>query len=247
MSHYYDLFGGEDPDAILRLCLKIVSSHGRRHFEYLRLLINTVQRGLSRLDRLDIFSIDSIEKQWSDNSALSKRVAKACSNLEAIMIQCRVPLTPPNTRELKRWDDVEVDLQAVYFQFQDIRRRVKSLAANITGLAGLAGNRQALVEQTLSRQEARSVKALTLVGLIFIPLGYTAALFGMQQPYGPLDGQFWTHFAVSLPLVVIVLSTYYLLQFVQREDREVCHEIIRTGLASEAANRPNHLWRVRGA
>jgi hypothetical protein len=99
------------------------------------------------------------------------------------------------------------------------------LNMSITGLAGMAGNRQASEEQKLSLeatkrsiQEARSAKTLTMFGLVFIPLAYTASLFSMADPYGPGKDEFGSYFIVSFPLVTCVIAAYYVVDFGYTQD-----------------------------
>ena len=78
----------------------------------------------------------------------------------------------------------------------------------IGGLASMSGNQQSL-------REARSTKALTLVGLVFIPLAYTAALFSMAGEFGPGGERFWVYFAVAVPGVVVMLGGYFVVDAFQ--------------------------------
>lgn len=55
------------------------------------------------------------------------------------------------------------------------------------------------------------MKAITLLGLVFIPLAFTTSLFGMESPYKPGDDLFWVYFVTSIPLIVVILLAYYVL------------------------------------
>lgn len=57
---------------------------------------------------------------------------------------------------------------------------------SMTGLASIAGNRQAL-------EESKRVKRLNLLALLFIPLAYTSSLFSMQDNYALNKQKFWVY------------------------------------------------------
>ena len=56
------------------------------------------------------------------------------------------------------------------------------------------------------------MKALTILGITFIPLAYVASLFSMSDGYRPGGELFWVYFAVALPLVVLIIIGYYTLE-----------------------------------
>jgi len=55
------------------------------------------------------------------------------------------------------------------------------------------------------------MKALTLINLVCFPLAFTVSFFSMMTLYGPGDERFWLYFDVSVPLMLAVLGTYFLL------------------------------------
>jgi Mg2+ and Co2+ transporter CorA len=78
------------------------------------------------------------------------------------------------------WKDCEKDFQYVYFRLKILKERADNLMQAMTGLASIAGNRQNL-------EEAKRVKRLNLLALLFIPLAYTSSLFSMQDNYAPVS------------------------------------------------------------
>ncbi len=127
--------------------------------------------------------------------------------------------------ELQRWLSPMLDFQFLLLRFRELRHRVECLNSAVTGLASITGNRQAYREQQLaletarrSIREAKSSKAITLLSLIFIPMAYTSSLFSMSVPYGPGQEQFWLYFATAVPLILVVLAGYYILDFGYTDD-----------------------------
>lgn len=91
-------------------------------------------------------------------------------------------------------------------RLQALRHRTECLNSAITGLAKIVGNRQAYKEQQLGVQEAKrsireakSTKAITLLGLFFIPLAYTSSLFSLTDSFAPGGLYFWVYWAASFP------------------------------------------------
>ncbi|KAK4450466.1 hypothetical protein QBC34DRAFT_349219 [Podospora aff. communis PSN243] len=199
---------------------KIIASHYLQLFTFIRSVTSDVQFQMSRLDRMgmDYFDTTFVESgQWSDAQALERRISEYTSDMESLMLGvgiplddkpdvpgCISPVVASGTASTIPWYDTAADLQVLRMRFCDVRRHAEMLNAAITGLTSISGNQKAL-------REARSTKALTLVGLVFIPLAYTATLFSMTESFGPGGERFWVYFAVSVPLIVCVLGAYTVL------------------------------------
>lgn len=198
------------PSAFAR---KLLAAHYLALFTFSRGLVSDVQFHMSRhghaaLDHLALTFVDA--GQWSDAQALERRLGEYCEDVEDVMLRCGIPLADPHLTQAGAadWSDSGVDFQMLRMRLRDVRRRAELLNAAITGLASVSGSQQAL-------REARSTKALTLVGLVFIPLAYTATLFSMAGPFGPGEERFWVYFAVAGPLVLCVLGGYWVLNVVE--------------------------------
>ncbi|KAK3391239.1 hypothetical protein B0H63DRAFT_558071 [Podospora didyma] len=157
----------------------------RKQLAFLNALVSYIQHSMSRHDKLDRFDTQAVEKQWSDVQAFERRASE------------------------NDWRSADADFQFLHMMLKDVQRRIGIMGSSITGLAGIAGNRQTIEEQVLSRREATSVKALTVVGLVFIPLGYASSLFGMTAPYDPGEPLFYVYFAVAGPLSALAFVTYF--------------------------------------
>ncbi|KAG8163847.1 hypothetical protein KVR01_005765 [Diaporthe batatas] len=195
-------FDLEDPASIKLIVSKIIASQYLKQSEYLAAVISQYQWQMSRQERLSI-DVADVEGQWSDSQALDRRMSEYCESLAWNMMQLGIPFEEPDVRSVKDWRDINVDYQFLYKQFQDTRHRAEQLSSLITGLASMAGNRQSVFE-------AKSTKTLTVLGLVFIPLAYTASLFSMAEPYAPGNRLFWVYFAISVPLIGLLMAVYYL-------------------------------------
>ena len=208
-----------DPSSPRIFVEKIAASHYLKLAEFLQSTIEVVQFNLSRQRDLTSFEISAVEEQWSDVQAWERRIGEYKDDLEAIMLQLRTPFENPNPNHIEDWRDSTTDYQFLYLRFKEIGQRAQNLNGSTAALASLTGSRQAFKEQELSLEatersirEAKSVKALTIMGAVFIPLAYTAALLSMSDPYRPGSELFWVYFVISFPLIGLIVLGYYTLE-----------------------------------
>ena len=60
------------------------------------------------------------------------------------------------------------------------------------------------------RQEAISIEALAIVGLVFLPLSFAASLFGMLSLFELGEQQGWVFFVVAAPLCALAFGVYFI-------------------------------------
>ncbi|KAK1700236.1 hypothetical protein BDP55DRAFT_539876 [Colletotrichum godetiae] len=226
-----------DPESVVNVFLsKIVASHLLKQTEHLRATLSAVQRGLTRKQDLAKLPMTKVEALWSDMQGWERRTGEYLEDVEGIMLQLGIPLspTPPavagtttampppqstgKDNSTAAWSDCSADFQFLHLRFRELRHRAETLNAAVTGLAGITGNRQAYKEQQRSIREAKSTKAVTLLGLVFIPLAYTASVFSIEKPFGPGGELFWVYFVTSAPLILVVMVGYYVLDFGYNDD-----------------------------
>jgi hypothetical protein len=201
-----------DPSSLRIFVEKIAASHYLKLAEFLQSTIEKVQFNLSRRRDLTSFAISAVEEQWSDVQAWERRIGEYKDDLEAIMLQLRIPFENPNLNHMTDWRGSAADFQFLYLRFKEIGQRANSLNGSTAALAGLTGNRQAFKSMEQSIREAKSAKALTIMGAVFIPLAYTASLFSMSDPYRPGGELFWVYFVISFPLIGLIVLGYYTLE-----------------------------------
>lgn len=209
----------DDPTSLRIFAEKIVACHYLKLVEFHQTVIEKIQFNLSRLQDLTSFAMAAVEEQWSGVQALERTVGEHKDDLEAVMLQLQIPLESPDLARLKDWKDNVPDYQYLSLRLKEIGQRANGLNGSTAALAGLTNNRHAVQAQELvleaterSIREAKSVKALTILGIIFIPLAYVASLFSMSDGYRPGEKLFWVYFAVALPLVVLIITGYYTLE-----------------------------------
>ena len=198
---------------------KYVASQYLKLAEFLQSVIEMIQFNLSRHQDLTSFAIAAVEEQWSDVQGLERRIGEYKDDLEAIMLQLRIPFAHPNLKDMTDWKDSTPDYQYLYLRFKEISQRANNLNGSTATLAGLTNNRHAVRAQELaleaterSIREAKSVKALTILGVIFVPLAYVATLFSMSDSYRPGGELFWVYFVVAFPLTGLIWLGYHTLE-----------------------------------
>lgn len=193
---------------------KIIASHYLILHNFMASMLSHQHWILSRREDMSHLEVESVEQQWSDVQSWDRRFNEYCSDIGEVMLRLGIDehaTSTPRTGSGSSWHDSAADFLFLMAQFAQLRDRVRQINAAITGLAGIAGNRQSQREQQVSLRETRRTKALTLIGLMFIPLAYTSALFSMNERFMPGAREFWLYFAVSIPLGLVVLLLYALL------------------------------------
>lgn len=111
------------------------------------------------------------------------------------------------TTATPRWVDPAPDFNYIYLRLKLLKSRADTLIGAMTGLASIAGNRQAL-------DEAKRSKRLTLVGLVFIPLAYSSSLFSMSNQFAPGQSEFWVYWVVAVVLILLTFCGTWALELV---------------------------------
>ncbi|VUC30827.1 unnamed protein product [Clonostachys rosea] len=185
---------------------KIVASHYLQLISYHQANLATMEYPLQRIVGLGQLKIPQLQQQWSDIQLMCARCAHYLKTASSIMMQLGIPLEYPSRGKISdtTWTESNLDFQYVHHELNRLVERALFFNESLTGLTGIVGNEQALTETRRSIREAKAVKALTLVGMVFIPLAFTTGLFSMSDEYLPGMEKFWTFFAVSVPLVLLV-------------------------------------------
>ncbi|KAH6694929.1 hypothetical protein BKA61DRAFT_531694 [Leptodontidium sp. MPI-SDFR-AT-0119] len=205
------------PDVATVFMKKIVASNYMQLIEYLRGVISTIEWQLSRRTDLGI-DIPWVEEQWSSLQALNRRLIEYSDDAEAIMLSLGIPYDRPDPTNIGDWISCNKDYQYIFNRLRALSTRTGLLLSSMTGLAGIAGNSQALNEARRSLKEAKGIKTLTLLAMIFIPLAYCCGLFSMNDMYLPGKHKFWIYLAVSLPLIIVVFLAAFLIDLGYGDD-----------------------------
>lgn len=234
LTTHAPLLDATTPTSVSSLVQKIVASQCLIQTEHVRSALTAVQRGLTRKQDLARMPMRKVEALWSDMQAWERRTGEYLEDLEGIMVQLGIPLSdclfhssPGTASSLAprssgdggmgggnvAWWDCTSDFQFLHHRLLSLRHRAASLNAAVTGLAGISGNRISYKEQQRTIRETKRMKAITLLGLVFIPLAYASSVFSMSGEYAPGGKLFWVYFVASVPLIGVVLAAYYILDY----------------------------------
>jgi hypothetical protein len=196
--------------------LKIICSHYMKLIDYFEVILDRLAKTewrLSRQSDYDDYNLPAVEEQWSSLRLSSRRLSEFSDDLEEIHWDMGIPLfdSGASTARLD-WKSNDKDFQYIYQRLQKLKRKVDELITSAMGLSNIVGSKQALSEARRSVKEAKSTKTLTVVGLVFIPLAYTCALFSMSDQFRPGSNLFWVYFAVSIPLIFLVFAGTFVIQ-----------------------------------
>ncbi|KAL9108929.1 MAG: hypothetical protein Q9227_006325 [Pyrenula ochraceoflavens] len=184
-EHYSSMLEiGDDPLVTTIFLQKIVASHYMTLIKYVKSLLNHLSFRLSQRTKLGDLNTDWVEHGWSDLMVWNWRCNKYCQRVEAIMTSLGIdedsrPLSTDNMSSCAK------DFIGIHRHLVTLRQRSETLASDFNGVATIVLNREALREANRSLQEARSVRVLTLLGMLFLSLSFVSSLLSMAKDYLP--------------------------------------------------------------
>lgn len=167
---------------------KIVAAHSLQLADYIKSVLPSLELKLTT-------GWVEEKEQWKGLQTISRRCGNYRDDLEDTLLSLGYSLTTPSKFTAPSWEDCQVDYQYAYFRMKTLKERADNLMTSMTGLASIAGNHQNL-------EEAKRVKRLNLLALLFIPLAYTSSLFSMQDEYMPNKSQFWVYWVCAIGVVI---------------------------------------------
>ncbi|KAF2035750.1 hypothetical protein EK21DRAFT_53597 [Setomelanomma holmii] len=191
----------EKPQKSALFLKKIVAAHYLQLVDYIKVMLPSLEL------RLTTAWVEE-QDQWKSLQTISRRCGNFRDDIEDTLLSLGYPLDGKLDQSIKArvvdWKDAEKDLQYVYFRLKTLKERADNLTTSMTGLASIAGNRQNL-------EEAKRVKRLNILALLFIPLAYTSSLFSMQDNYAPNKGKFWVYWVAAIAVVAFTSLVTFIL------------------------------------
>lgn len=203
LVHYYmnhaDLFPDDwaDPSRSSLFVKKIVAAHYLQLVDYIKAMLPSLEL------RLTTAWVDE-QEQWKSLQTISRRCGNYQDDIEDTLLSLGYPVDTLDSGRRVAWTDCQKDFQYIYFRLKILKERADTLMQSMTGLASIAGNRQNL-------EEAKRVKRLNLLALLFVPLAYTSSLFSMQDSYAPNKGKFWVYWVSALSVVALTFIITWVL------------------------------------
>jgi hypothetical protein len=203
-KHHSDLLTEEEwktPQRSAIFLQKIVAAHYLQLVDYIKVMLPSLELKLTT-------AWVEEQDQWRSLQTISRRCGNYRDDIEDNLLSLGYPLDGTMSNMTKQsgpdWKDCEKDLQYVYFRLKTLKERADNLTTSMTGLASIAGNRQAL-------EESKRVKRLNLLALLFIPLAYTSSLFSMQDNYAPNKQKFWVYWVSAIGAVAFTSVVTFVL------------------------------------
>ncbi|KAL9620376.1 MAG: hypothetical protein Q9160_005076 [Pyrenula sp. 1 TL-2023] len=201
---------GDDPLTSTTFLQKIIASNYMMLIKYVKSTLNHLSFRLSQRTNLNELDSTWVESGWSDLQVWTWRCNKYCQRVEAIMNS--LGIEEQSRRDLNKLSGTMSitttcgkDFQGIHRQLMGLRERSEMLVSDFNSVAAIILNREALREANRSIQEAKSVRVLTLLGMVFLPLGLASSLLSMSDDYSPGEKNFWIYFAIAIPLVLFVI------------------------------------------
>ena len=208
-----------DPAVSTIFLKKIIASNYLVLIEHGRAMLGTLELSLSRQGQdISELQIAWAEQRWSDLQSWSRRYSEYCENVESIIDDTRI--SSPEEDASNDWLSSKHDFRIIHRKLCNHKRRSEALISSLTGLAGILGSRQTLKEANRSLHEAKRVKILTSLGMVFAPWFLTSGIFSMSDKFLPGAKSFWIYFAVTIPLVPVVFGVAFLITLGYGDDSE---------------------------
>lgn len=193
--------GWEKPETSSIFLKKIVAAHYLQLVDYIKVMLPSLELKLTT-------AWVEEQEQWKSLQTISRRCGNYRDDLEDALLSLGYPVSVifdnPTKLGYTKWTDCEKDYQYAYLRLKILKERADNLTTSMTGLASIAGNRQNL-------EEAKRVKRLNILALLFIPLAYTSSLFSMQDDYAPNHNKFWVYWVSAFGVVAFTsLITFFL-------------------------------------
>lgn len=210
MQYAKDVSVEDDPIIATFFLKKIIASNYMILIGYIGVLLSEVDFDVSRRDRpISGLQTEWVGERWKDLQALNRQLPRYLESVEETMYSFRIPT---KNKVSKTWQNSDEDFYIIQRKLLSLSSRSKDLLASFTGLAGIIGNRKALEEANRSLQEAKNVKTLTFLGMLFLPLSLASGLLSMNGDYLPGGPQFWIYFAIAIPLILCVYGVVFLVK-----------------------------------
>ncbi|KAF1810786.1 hypothetical protein P152DRAFT_483513 [Eremomyces bilateralis CBS 781.70] len=154
----------------------------------------------------------AINTRSLENAWYRFRVQEYLGDIETTILSLGIRWNDPSCTRTQDWRDCRKDFQFAAQRLNALKDYYDRSTNHIIGRAGMQGNRQAIEEAKLAREEQGTLKLLTYVATVFVPLASIASIFSIGDPYKPGSKEFYVYCAVAFPCLFIVLATVLVLE-----------------------------------
>jgi Mg2+ and Co2+ transporter CorA len=101
-------------------------------------------------------------------------------------------------------EDDKKPWKLILYDINFMRLKLQSHIQTLEQTVALATSMVQVLDAQRSIVEAVSVRKLTYIAIIFIPLSWMSSLFGMSDDFAPGQARFWMYFASAVPFTVLL-------------------------------------------
>lgn len=113
--------------------------------------------------------------------------------------------------------DGDLDLLAAYHRLNAMKDRFTAIIDVAVGTLSFIQGQLAAEETETSLKEATLSRKLTFLGLIFVPIAFSASLFSMAGNYQPGGSLFWVYLVVAVVATIVTFLVFFLFTFTPLE------------------------------
>lgn len=220
-----------DPREAFLFPYRILASHWNLQLEYLVSVISNLEKGLLQFEQMDAHpqsekitaEVGALRVLLSDVNGWRRRAFFYLEQMRWNIENLNLPsmagvsgdassLCSGSTKDFRNHDDVSVkmargigtptaaslaltDLYPVLSSLRLSQERIQSLLPVVMGAFSLLEAQHSVIKADLTIR-------LSSVGLVFVPLSFTASVLSMGGDFLPGRRLFWVYWAVNMPLIV---------------------------------------------
>ena len=193
------------PESVSLIMKQYVLSQYMQLNDYISWILDVtafrIEEYARRID--DIDSSKSTETFRFEVLNWSWRISEYCGCMRAALYTLKISrIAPPTGNCDHTCDD---DFWHIYKGLLDLKQQTADLVSRIISIME---SKRSIKAANMSIEEARAVRVLTVLGVLFVPSSFTTGLFSMNEKYLPGAATFWIYLTVAIPPVLVVALTY---------------------------------------
>ncbi|ETI28964.1 hypothetical protein G647_01416 [Cladophialophora carrionii CBS 160.54] len=182
--------GYDSPETVTGVLKRYVASHWMIQLRYSLDLLVKYENTYHRACFFASVSSTLIQNSLRDVQHLNDRVAGWREQVDRSISQFKASGTLGSFPGQAANDPSEDDFTHILHDLRELRGRVQAVISSMTGLVSII--------------ETMRMKELSILAMVFIPLGLASQLFSMEDEYAPGKPGFWVYCVVGLCLVLLV-------------------------------------------
>lgn len=186
--------GNPTLEAVALYPLRIVAAEWGKYVEVMQHCIKLYQHNDTEDPTLDKINHDLRELQgWRLRSLNSQH------KIQTVIRKLKTPQETGQHRGSRQ------AMEPVIEDFEVILSNMQAAGARLENMLPVATSFVQIIDARRSFAETANISRLTVLALVFVPLGYVSSLFSMNPTNMPGSPHFWVYFAVAVPVTILVV------------------------------------------